>query len=602
MKDNNMLEIQKNINNAKKYGLTVILVEADLDKGYNYPYILCYPDRNMKNTFVMNCLNDYEQPFFENETENLEAVEEIYRLFGENRIQSEAKANIKEKKQEDKEKSLDRLSYRMQRATNSLSTLVTNFSGAPILMPLIPGFKSGEEHENIASELGAGVAKELAPQILAMIDNAREIASSRTGIKFNDKVISYGHSKESTFADHFSALHPDKIEATILGGTEYATLPVEEIRLIIDNNRSDNEQFEVREGIPYKKITSEEFSEIMQEYRENKKDNQGTISLNQDGSYSLPMNYPLGIADIEQYIGEFPTKEAKDEYLKSFAQTPKMIFVGEDEEKVDGHYAYSSGTTLEGIEIESGQDLAPFEKHRPLFEIENASMHNRVLDYVSAQRVLFGKSANQRLSQYMDLANKLELNTQSKIYANVGHTDIYRSKALSDDLNKTYENLVENNTIPVLSNNDRALRISPVYQLMRRYLVSASREEFDSKNKTIDGYIRKNRANDRVSERKNIVGGIQKAVDNYMIQKYNVANSSMNMDNIYDKITTTELEGIFEKTISNEKNQERKTISIKSFILNALTKGTATEHVVDSYNIENAQRQSQQKEGVTKDE
>ena len=576
------------------------MVEAEPDKGYSYPYMLCYPDNNMNNTLVMNCLNDYEQPFLENETENLEAIEEIYKLFGENRIHSESKVNINEKKQEDMNKSLNRVSYRITTATNSLRTLVTNFKGAPIMMPLIPGFKSGEEHENTASELGAGVAKKLIPQIEAMIDNARDIVNSRTGIQLNDKIISYGHSKESTFADHFSVLCPNKTEATVLGGTEYATLPVEEIRLIIDNNRTDNEQFEVREGVPYKKITSAEFSEIMQEYRENKKEYQETISLNRDGSYSLPMNYPLGIADIEQYIGDFPNQEAKASYLKSLSDMQRLVFVGEDEEMIDGHYAYSGGTTLEGKEIATGQDLAPLEKQRPLFEIENASMHNRVLDNVVSQRVLFGKSANERLKQYMDLSNKLGLDTQSKIYANVGHKGIYRSKTLSEDLNKIYSELAENHVMPVLDDKDRALRINPVYQLLRRYKVSKSREEFDAKNKKIDGYIR---ANDRIQKRENTIGGIQKAVDSYIAQKYNVLQDSNNMDKVYDSLTTNELEEIFERNISKDNKEESKTISIQSFVFNALAKcGISLGEVSDSYNRENAQRQSTQKEGVTKDD
>ena len=230
-------------------------------------------------------------------------------------------------------------------------------------------------------------------------------------------------------------------------------------------------------------------------------------------------------------------------------------------------------------------------------------MHNRVLDYISAQRVLFGRSANERLSQYMELANKLGMNTQSKIYANVGHRGIYESKALNEDLNKIYDKLEEHHPITVLNNNDRVARISPVYQLMRRYTVSKSREEFNSKKQKIDEYIRKNKAGDKITERNNTVGEIQNAVDRYILEKYNGAKSSINMDKAYDNLTTTELEGIFEKTFSNEKKQESIRLSIKSFVFNALGKiGIALEDVVDCYNRENTQRQSPQKEGVTKDD
>lgn len=250
-----ILEIQENLNEAKKYGVTLLLVEANSEKGYKYPYILNYPNANMENTLIMKCLNDYEEEMSEDETENLEAIEEIYALFGKERIFSNSKLKENSTLQEDKEKSLDRISYRIQNATNSISSLVSRFKNAPIIIPLIPGFKKGEKHENTSSELGAGVAKEIAPQISAMLHDAQEIINSKTSINLDEKVISFGHSKESTFADHFTMLYPEKVKALVIGGTEYASLPIEEIRLIVDNNKSEDEKFEIRNGIPYKKIT-----------------------------------------------------------------------------------------------------------------------------------------------------------------------------------------------------------------------------------------------------------------------------------------------------------------------------------------------------------
>ena len=66
-----ILEIRENIKQSKKYGYTMLLVESDHEKGYDYPYVLCYPSENMNNTLVMNCLNDYEEEIFPNETENI---------------------------------------------------------------------------------------------------------------------------------------------------------------------------------------------------------------------------------------------------------------------------------------------------------------------------------------------------------------------------------------------------------------------------------------------------------------------------------------------------------------------------------------------------
>lgn len=250
-----ILEIQENLSEAEKYGVTLILVEANSEKGYDYSYILSYPNENMKNTLVMKCLNDYEEELSENEVENLEATEDIYSLFGKERIISNSKFKENSTLQEDKEKSLDRISYRMQNATNSISSLVSKFRNAPIIIPLIPGFKKGETHQSTSSELGTKVAKEIAPQISAMLQDARDIITSNTSIKLDEKIISFGHSKESTFADHFTMLYPEKVKALIIGGTEYASLPIEEIRLIVDNNKSEKQKFEVRNGIPYKKVT-----------------------------------------------------------------------------------------------------------------------------------------------------------------------------------------------------------------------------------------------------------------------------------------------------------------------------------------------------------
>ena len=73
-----------------------------------------------------------------------------------------------------------------------------------------------------------------------------------------------------------------------------------------------------------------------------------------------------------------------------------MIFIGEQEDTKPGHYAYMDGKTAEGIDVKAGDDISLLEGKlgRPITEIEMASMHNRVLEYIAASNVLFGRSSN----------------------------------------------------------------------------------------------------------------------------------------------------------------------------------------------------------------
>ncbi len=313
----------------------------------------------------------------------------------------------------------------------------------------------------------------------------------------------------------------------------------------------------------------------------------------------MPLNYPLGIADIEEFLNI----QEKEKYLREFLEIPRVIFVGEDEEKIDGHYAYSSGKTLDGKKIEYGEDLSPFERERPLFEIENASMHNRVLDYVSAQRILFGKGANERFRNYIDLSTKLNINIQTKIYKNVGHCDIYNmNEALTNDLNTIYSSLVKENTIPILDDNERAARISPVYQLLRRYKVSKNINELYNKNKIWHEFVKRNKALDRITEREKTIGEIEKELDAYLSSKYNLESTEINMDRIYDNLSMVELSNILGKVFNIDKIQDTTTISMQAVVSNAIMQGTATEHIINSDKIEKKELQKEKVEGVTKDD
>lgn len=468
-------ELKEDLEYGRQNGFKVALVEANPEKGFHYSYLMYIPNKP-QNMLMMDCLNDYETEMPSGQTENLEGMEEIYSLFEPNEIIRSNSSDLK-RKEESKEQTLDRMYCRVERGMIALSNMVGMNSNAPAIVPLIPGY-ANEQFESVVSQLDKDVISETAPQIQAMLEDAREIIEDRTGIKMSEKVVPLGHSKSATFANNFSAYYPEKCEATILGGGNFGTLPIDEIVLQVapDDKVTDNEEFQLVNGKVTKKITQSDLDRIVQEYNDTKRDYQAEITVNEDGTYNLPMNFPVGIADIEHYrdLSNFP--DGKEGYRRAILDMQKMLFVGEQEDTKPGHYAYQDGTTLEGIDVKAGEDIELLEDKlgRSITEIERASMHNRVLEYISASNVLFGRSSNERLGNYMQLYSVLNMPVQSKIYADVGHANfeygsdiegldgiasksIYASRALKSDIALYYDGTVAGDT-PKLDDTDRASR------------------------------------------------------------------------------------------------------------------------------------------------
>ncbi|HJJ13255.1 MAG TPA: hypothetical protein OIM48_08230 [Clostridiaceae bacterium] len=488
-------ELKEDLAYGRKNGFKVTLVEANPEKGFSYSYFVYIPN-NPQNTIMMDCLNDYEDEMPEGYVENLEGLEEIYSLFEDDEI-IRGGNYVKEGMEENKSKTLDRLYYRMEKGVNALSTMISINPNIPAIVPLIPGY-GNEQFDSVLSQLDKDVISKTAPQIKAMIEDAKRIIEERANIKMSDKVIPLGHSKSSTFANNFSSYYPEMCEASILGGGDFGTLPVDIIALqIVDDTKiTENEQFSLINGVITKKITQTDFDRIMKEYNDTKRDYQDEITANEDGTYNLPMNFPVGISDIEHYrdLSDFP--DGKEGFRKALTNMHKMIFIGEQEEIRPGHFAYKDGITKEGIEVKAGDDIAILEKRlgRPVTEIEIASMHNRILEYIATSNLLFGRSSNERLNSYMQLNELLGSPMQSKIYEGVGHANyeyssdvkeldsissnsIYSSQSLKSDIGAYYTGAIKGN-IPILDNTGRASRISPVYQIIRRYI--ASRKRFKS--------------------------------------------------------------------------------------------------------------------------
>ena len=486
-------ELKEDLTYGRKNGFKVVLVEANPDKGFNYSYFVYIPN-TPQNTIMMDCLNDYEDEMPEGHTENLEGLEEIYSLFEDNEIVRSA-TSVQKGIEEDKSKTLDRVYYRMEKGVNALSTMISINPNIPAIVPLIPGY-GNEQFDSVVSQLDKDVISKTAPQIKAMLEDARRIIEERAHVEMSNKVIPLGHSKSSTFANNFSSYYPEMCEASILGGGDFGTLPVDKIALQIvdDTEITENEQFSLINGVVTKRITRADFDRIMQEYNDTKRDYQDEITANEDGTYNLPMNFPVGISDIEHYrdLSDFP--DGKEGFRRALTSMNKMIFIGEQEETRPGHFAYKDGVTKEGTEVKAGDDIAILEENlgRPVTEIEIASMHNRILEYIAASNSLFGHSSNERLNSYMQLNELLGSPMQSKIYEGVGHANyeyssdikeidsissksIYSSQPLKRDIGIYYIGAVSGK-IPTLDDIGRASRISPVHQIIRRYI--ASRKKF----------------------------------------------------------------------------------------------------------------------------
>ena len=516
-----------------KYNCNVMLVEADSGRGFNYSYLIYVPE-NPSSTLVMDCLNDYEAPLSLGETENLSAIEEVYSAFGDKRV-SGAMMHTDGKTEENRDKSLDRLYYRIAKGFDALSNLIGKNFNAPAIVPLIPGY-GNEGFSNVASQLDRDRVGEIAPQIEAIIKDAKMIVEkTKSGIRLNDEIICYGHSKSSTFANNFSTINPQMAKVVVLGGTETITLPIDEIALevVSDEEISDNEKFKKVDGKIVKRVTKTEFEEIVAEYNRDKKPSWQDISRNEDGTYNLPMNFPLGIANIEEYVDLTKFEGGKEEYRALLTNVPRMLFVGEHEEHVSGHFAYNDAQGLSGAFIRAGEDMD--KKEINPIEVERAGMHNRILEYYDALRILFGKSANERLRNYMELCELLEIPIQSKIYEGVGHVDINKSEELANDVRNFYKG-IESGIIPNLDDVGRVSNMSPIHQLVRRYMVSKTQEEYDRK----DAYMRsvsKKELSKKIEKRLSETG------------KANLHN----MDRVYDGISVEELEEIFEERNIGEK-------------------------------------------------
>ncbi|WP_242928629.1 hypothetical protein [Pontibacter vulgaris] len=156
----------------------------------------------------------------------------------------------------------------------------------PLLIPIFPRSETNWQYYTHALDRDVILSKgsdieRLDLQLLAMIGDARK-QLAKQGYPLKEKFFITGFSASGTFANRFSILHPELIQATASGGINaMPILPVSEI-----------------EG--------------------------------------QPLNYPLGIADLQQITG-------KPVNMKAFSNLPKILYMGalDDNDAVAFDDAYS---------------------------------------------------------------------------------------------------------------------------------------------------------------------------------------------------------------------------------------------------------------------
>lgn len=198
-------EIKNDMNRAISEGTKVVLGRPDKNKGFEYYYVLVVPEKEVKNsksnTIVMDCLNYNSE---EGKMESPETAERFYnRLFDNETI---------DYNEEDKQVE-NAMVQRLGRSVNICSRHSLHTFRRPTMVPIIPVKKDILYGDKFPQELRPGIAKELAPQIEAMFEDARKQFETVTGREVSNQLIMFGHSSSASFGNNFSMLYPEKIAA-----------------------------------------------------------------------------------------------------------------------------------------------------------------------------------------------------------------------------------------------------------------------------------------------------------------------------------------------------------------------------------------------------
>ena len=257
------------INGKDNYGEEII-IPADKEKGFNFPFVLFIPDslNNSSDLLVAIQTSKISRLGFE------DSIKEI--------LEHKDRANV----------------------INSTNIRIAQMFNSPILVPIIPRTKGLDSqylgyalyHNDFndaytAVNRGSSMYKkedynnfiDLDKQIINMINYAKNYIFEKRNIVVEDKVILNGYSAASKFVNFFSALHPD-IVSMVIGGGVGGTLimPISNY-----NINGTNYEFTYPIGIKDVNFNLEEFKKIRHFYYIGKEDNsmgpaRGRFELNLD--------------------------------------------------------------------------------------------------------------------------------------------------------------------------------------------------------------------------------------------------------------------------------------------------------------------------------
>lgn len=201
----------------------------------------------------------------------------------------------------------------------SIGNNVSTELKVPFLVPVFPRTKAESLIYTHALDRDAMLAedeeiKRLDLQLLAMIAHARPKLKD-LGIPVKEKVLMTGFSASGSFVNRFAFLHPDKLQAIAAGGLNGILM------------------------LPKKKMND------------------------------LPLNYPLGINDLEEITG-------KKADLKTYKELPQFLFMGaiDDNDAVPYDDAYSDDER-ELIYATVGKQMQPYrwEKCQQIYKEEGVN-------------------------------------------------------------------------------------------------------------------------------------------------------------------------------------------------------------------------------------
>jgi hypothetical protein len=177
---------------------TVIKIDPNPDLGFNFPYYLRIPKG----------LNQNEIQYLLVETNNTGVNDTLLHH--------------------------DREAY-LQTTRNSLGSSICSKLKIPFLVPVFPRPAKDwkiytHAFDRDAANINSGDMKRLDLQLIAMIENAKEVLKKHS-ITVKQKILMNGFSASGTFANRFTSIHPQLVAGTACGGINaIPILPVSKLQ------------------------------------------------------------------------------------------------------------------------------------------------------------------------------------------------------------------------------------------------------------------------------------------------------------------------------------------------------------------------------------